>query len=267
MNARPLYPHVLAVAIGFAGGIEAAGVESDHVCGLASAHAGVTFPVERVERAWACRLQPIVSNYTTANKIGPIRTSLPEEVYDYLLDHPPMAAHLVNRLDIGLYKAEARALNVFWGTDGEGTEGVVRLVYRDQRTRIYYLEGRHDGTFLPPVTGKAVALFRIQPVPQPKGNEAVDTTVVAYLKLDNRVLSGVMSLLRPLIGNVISRQFMKAFHAADRLSELMRQDPDRVLFEAADAPSLPADEVAFLSRALSNLRFTAPITETKQPLP
>ena len=267
MSARPLYPHLLAAAIGLAGGIETAGAESDPACGLSSGHAGVTFPVEQVERAWACRLYPIISNYTTANKIGPIRTPLPEEVYDYLLDHPSMAAHLVNRLDIGLYKAEARALNVFWGTDGEGTDGVVRLVYRDQRTRIYYLEGRHDGTFLPPVTGKAVALLRVQPVPEPNGHEAVDTTVVAYLKLDNRVLSGVMSLLRPLIGNVISRQFMKAFHAADRLSELMRQDPDRVLFEAVDPPSLPSDEVAFLSRALSNLRSTGSVTETKQLLP
>jgi hypothetical protein len=257
---------LLAVLIGLPAVVEAGQAESPS-CVLPARHAGVTFPVELVEDSWACRLQPLTSNYTTANKIGPVRTPLPEEVYGYLLDHPPMAAHLVNRLDIGLYKATAYAPNVFWGSDGEGTEGVVHLVYRDRFTRIYYLEGRHDGTFLPSVTGKAVALIRIQPVQEVNGRDAVETTLVAYLRLNNRFLSGAMSILRPLIGQVVTRQFMKAFHAADRLSEVMRQDPDRVLFEATDPPSLPDEQVAFLKRLLSNPGVTGHVTESMQTFP
>ena len=241
--------------------VEAGQAESES-CVLPARHAGVMFPVEQVKDSWACRLQPITSNYTTANKIGPVRTTLTEEVYGYLLDHPPMAAHLVNRLDLGLYKAAAKAPDVFWGTDGEGTEGIAQLVYRDRFTRIYYLEGRHDGTFLPSVTGKAVALLRIQPVQGLNGSAAVDTTIVAYLQLDNRLLSGVMSILRPLIGKVVTRQFMKAFHAADRLGELMRHDPERVLFEAMDPPPLPDDQVTFLRRVLSHPRLTGHATES-----
>jgi len=235
-------------------------------CILPARHAGVMFPVEHVKDSWACRLHPITSNYTTANKIGPVRTELSEEVYGYLLDHPPMAAHLVNRLDLGLYKAAAKAPDVFWGSDGEGTEGVAQLVYRDRFTRIYYLEGRHDGTLLPSVTGKAVALLRIQPV-QGLNGSAMDTTLVAYLQLDNRFLSGVLSVLRPLIGKVVTRQFMKAFHAADGLGELMRQDPERVLFEAMDPPPLPDDQVAFLKRVLSNPQFTGPAMESTRTFP
>jgi hypothetical protein len=257
---------LLAIVIGLPLVVEAGQAEMDS-CILPARHAGVMFPVEHVEDSWACRLQPITSNYTTANKIGPVRTALTEEVYGYLLDHPPMAAHLVNRLDLGLYKATAKASDVFWGTDGEGTEGVVQLVYRDRFTRIYYLEGRHDGTFLPPVTGKAVALLRIQPVQGLNGSAAVETTLVAYLQLDNRFLSGVLSVLRPLIGKVVTRQFMKAFHAADRLGELMRQDPERVLFEAMDPPPLPDDQVAFLKHVLSNPQFTGPAMESTLTFP
>jgi hypothetical protein len=257
---------LLALLVGPSAAAVAGQAESNS-CILPARHAGVTFSVELVEESWACRLQPITSNYTTANKIGPVRTALSEEVYGYLLDHPPMAAHLVNRLDIGLYKAATQAPNVFWGSDGEGTEGVARLVYRDRSTRIYYLEGRHDGTFLPSVTGKAVALFKIQPVEGANGSDAVETTLVTYLQLNNRFLSGMMSLLRPLIGKVVTRQFMKAFHAADRLSEVMRHDPDRVLFEATDPPPLPDDQVAFLKRILSDARLTGHATESMQIFP
>jgi hypothetical protein len=222
-------------------------------CALPPQHAGVAFPVDQVGGQWPCRLQPIINNYTTANKTGPIRTPLPETIYVYLLDHPPMAAALVNRLDLGLYQASARKPGRFWVTDGEGTEGEVESVYQDRATRIYYLEGSHNGTFLPKVTGKAVVLLRMRPVKDPQGTETVETTLVSYIQLDNAFLSGLLSLLRPLIGKVVTRQLMKGFDAAHRLSQVMLREPDRVLFEATDPPGLPDDEVAFLKQALATL--------------
>jgi hypothetical protein len=226
-------------------------------CALASQHAGVTFPLDRVEAAWACRLQPIVSHYTTANKIGPLRTPMPEPVYLYLLDHPVMTAALVNRLDLGLYKAELRERGTFWVTDGEGTEGVVQPLLQDHATRIYFVQGSHDGRFLPRVTGKAVVLLRIHPVRDHHGIEAIESTMVAYLRLDNRFLSGLLSLLRPLIGNVVNRQILKAFDAANRLGNAMHEHPEQVLFEAMDPPALPDENVAFLKQALASLHNPA----------
>jgi len=219
-------------------------------CELPSRHVGLTFPVEKVDPEWACRLQPIVTNYTTANKVGPIRTAMAETLYVYLLDHPPTAAALINRLDLGLYKAETRGPGRYWGDDGEGTAGIVHLVYRDRRSRIYYLEGSHDSRLLPNVTGKAVVLLRMNPV-KVTDNEAVDTTLVSYTKLDNRVLSGLVSLLRPLVGGVVTRKLAKGVETVNRLGLEMRQHPDRVLFEAMDPPAMAADDIAFLKEALS----------------
>ena len=222
-------------------------------CSLPAHHAGVVFPLDQVETAWACRLEPIVTHYTTANKVGPQRTHLPQQVFLYLLDHPVMAAMLVNRLDLGLYKAEQRGQEEFWATDGEGTEGIVHSLFRDPTTRIYYVEGSHDGRFLPRVSGKAVVLLRLHPVTDNRGVESIDSTMVAYLRLDNRFLSGMLSLLRPLIGNVVNRQILKAFDAARRLGGTMREHSEQVLFEATDPPALPDDEVAFLKAALAGL--------------
>ena len=226
--------------------------ESDR-CSLPAHHAGVVFPLDQVEAAWACRLEPIVTHYTTANKVGPQRTPLPQPVFLYLLDHPVMAAMLVNRLDLGLYKAEQRGQEEFWATDGEGTEGIVHSLFRDPATRIYYVEGSHDGRFLPRVSGKAVVLLRLHPVTESRGIESTDSTMVTYLRLDNRFLSGMLSLLRPLIGNVVNRQILKAFDAARRLGGTMREHSEQVLFEATDPPALPDDEVAFLKAALAGL--------------
>jgi len=237
---------------------------SAEACRLSPQHAGVTFPVDRIDAAWACRLQPIIDEFTTANKVGPIPTPLPESVYVYLLDRPPVAAALVNRLELGLYKAEQRGPGRYWGNDGEGTEGVVELVYQDPRHRLYYLEGSHHSTLLPHVTGKAVVMLSMASVKDATGHEAVETTLVSYTRLDNRVLAGLVSLLRPLVGRTVSRKLMKGVDAVNRLGMEMRRHPDRVLFEASDPPSLPSEDVAFLKQALANMSSAGNIHE-KEP--
>lgn len=222
-------------------------------CHIAPQHAGVTFPIERIDAAWVCRLQPIIDEFTTANKVGPILTPLPESVYVYLLDRPPVAAALLNRLELGLYKAETRGPGRYRGDDGEGTVGSVELVYQDPRHRLYYLEGSHHSTLLPHLTGKAVVMLSMATVKDAAGREAVETTLVSYTRLDNRVVAGLVSLLRPLVGRTVSRKLMKGINAVNQLGMEMRRYPERVLFEATDPPSLPPEDVAFLKQALANM--------------
>ena len=252
----------LIVVIGLSTTIHSSQARSE-TCSLPSQHAGVTFPVERVEAHWTCRLQAIVGNYTTAGMVGPIRTGLPESLYRNLLDRPPLAAALINRLDLGLYKSEARGPDRFWSHDGEGTEGIVQLVYQDRTSRIYYLEGSHDSRLLPHMTGKAVVFLRMNSVEDANGMEAMDSTMVSYTKLDNRILSGLVSLLRPLIGGTVTRKLGKGVETVNRLSHLMRQHPDRVLFEAMDPPALPDEDVAFLKHALENLPRPSSTTQSR----
>jgi len=243
------------------------GPAQSETCSLPSQHVGVTFPIEKVDPDWACRLQPIISHYTTANKLGPLRTPLPEAVYLYFLDHPPMAAALINRLKLGLYRAEMRGSGRYWGNDGEGASGIVELVYQDRTSRVYYLEGSHDSRFLPLITGKAVVLLRMNQVTDSNGVEAMDSMLVSYSRLDNRLLSGIVSLFRPLVGSAVTRKLAKGVDTVNRLSHVMRQQPDRVVSEATKSPALSSDEVAFLKHALENLPHSSGATPSRTTSP
>ncbi|MDH4083969.1 MAG: hypothetical protein OEV99_10510 [Nitrospira sp.] len=230
-------------------------------CSLVRDHAGLTFPVERVDPAWTCRLQPIVQGHTTESKIGPIRAALSESMYQHLLDHPPFTAALIRRLHLGRYESEVRGPGRFWGDDGEGTKGIVQLVYEDLDSRIYYLEGSHESRLLPHVTGKAVIFLRTGVVREPHSHEAIDSTLVAYTKLDNWFLAGVVSFLHPLVAKIVTSRLQKGVETVNRLGVAMRQDPQWVLSEAAKPPSLPEGQVVFLKNALS----TDPDTDKALP--
>jgi len=243
------------------------GLAQSETCSLPSQHVGVTFPIEKVDPDWACRMQPIISHYTTVNKLGPLRTPLPEAVYLYFLDHPPMATALVNRLGIALYQSEMRGSGRYWGNDGEGTEGIVELVYQDRTSRVYYLEGSHRSRFLPLITGKAVVLLRMNQVTDSNGVEAMDSMLVSYSRLDNRVLSGIVSLFRSFVGSAVTRKLAKGVDTVNRLSLVMRQQPDRVVSEATKSPALSSDEVAFLKQALENLSHSSGATQSRTTSP
>lgn len=235
------------LALAFAGCLDDARADS---CRLEATHGGISFPVQHLPGEWSCRLGFVIDHYTTANTIGPLKTAMGESMYVHLLDHPPTAAALINRLDLADYKAESRGPGRWWGNDGEGTEGIVQLVYQDRTTRVYYLEGTHRSRLLPNVTGKAVVFLRMGVVKASSGLEAMENTMVAYTMLDNRFLSGVASLLRPLIGATVTRKLAKGVDVVNRLGLEMRHRPDRVLFEAIDPPPLPDEDVAFLKEAL-----------------
>jgi hypothetical protein len=236
-------------------------------CVLSPDHAGLTFPLEKVDPDWACRLHEIFGNYTTANKLGPLRTPLPEAVYVYLLDRPPMTATLVNRLGIVPYQSEMRGPGRYWATDGEGTGGIVHLVYQDRTSRIYYLEGSHNSRFLPDVTGKAVVLLRINLVTDSEGAEAVESTLVTYTRLNNRLLSEFVSLFRSLVSSMVTRKLTQGVDSVNRLSPMILQQPDRVLSEAMKLPALLSDEVDFLKQMLANVRHLSGAAPSRMTSP
>jgi hypothetical protein len=236
-------------------------------CALEPQHGGISFPVQHLPEDWTCRLKFVIDHYTTANSVGPLKTAMDESMYRYLLDHPPLAAALINRLDLAEYKAETRGPEMWWGNDGEGTEGIVQLVYHDRTSRVYYLEGTHRSRLLPNLSGKAVVFLRMSAVKDSGGLEFMQSTMVAYTMLDNRVLSGLASLLRPLVGATVTRKLAKGVDVVNRLGVEMRQRPARVLFEATDPPSLPDEDVAFLKQALHARLLSPGIGRSERSLP
>ena len=74
-------------------------------------------------------------------------------------------------------------------------------------------------------------------------------------------------MLRPIIGGIVARKLGKGVETVNRLSLLMRQHPDRVLFKVMDPPAFPDDEVAFVKQALESLSHPSDLTPSRTPSP
>jgi len=104
-----------------------------------------------------------------------------------------------------------------------------------------------------------VFFLRMYRLSEASGLEDMETTMVSYARLDNRVLSGISSLLQPLIRGTVTRKLAKGVETVNQLSRMMRREPDRVMFEALDPPPFRDDEVVLLRQTLATVRHPTAI--------
>ena len=216
-------------------------------CDVPSEQAGLRFPVDRLDREARCLIGQVIIEHSTTGIVGPVQTPITPDLFVFLLDHPLVLAALVERLNLGNYKFVDRGNRQYWVDDGDGTQGLLTVVYRDESTRIYHLDGYHEGSIMPMVKAKAVVFLRLQPVSLQDGRAAVRSNLVAYTRLKDSFLAAVVRLLRPLVGNAVTRKLSRGFDATAELGNAIAQDPPRVLREAATLNGVGADDLRSLN--------------------
>lgn len=168
------------------------------------------------------------------------------QLYQYLLDRPPLIASLTERLGLSTYQFTAREQNQFWVNDGEGTQGLLTLVYLDSTHRIYHIDGYHEGQVFPMVRAKAAVFMHLTPATTSDGYPVVQVSLMAYTKLDDALLAGLVRILRPMIGEAVTRKLSRGFEVTNQLGAAIAQDRDRVVQQASLVPWLSIEDLQTL---------------------
>jgi hypothetical protein len=259
----------LLAACWLPGSTLATAASSDATCAVAAEQGGILFPVDKLDPSIRCRIGAVVNGYTTSGRVGPVQTPVTPQLYEYLLDRPPLIAALTDRLSLGAYQFTEREPNQYWVNDGDGTQGLMTLVFRDSAHRIYHIDGFHEGQVFPLVRAKAAVFMHIEPVTAADGYPAVQTSLMAYTRLDGSLLAGLVRILRPLIGEAVTRKLSHGFEVTNRLGAAIAQNRDRVIQYASLVPWLSTTELQTLVGWLHTVPQRAPAQpagETPPPM-
>ncbi|MEE9203728.1 MAG: hypothetical protein V3U08_01835 [Nitrospirales bacterium] len=236
-------------------------------CHVSAMQGGVTFPVSRLSASSRCKISEVVNGYTTVGVIGPVQAPIAKRLYTYLLDRPVIMASLVRQLGLGAYQVSERGHNRYWADDGEGTRGLLSVAYRDETSRIYHMDGHHEGRIFPLVRAKAVVFIRIRPTLTTQGGAAVESLMVAYTRLNDSVLAALVRVLRPLIGDAVTRILVKGFRVTDQLASRIAQDPDGIAQRAASLSALDPEDLSTLTALLRDTSRHSAAAQPFRPTP
>jgi len=217
----------------------------------------VEIPADRLDADSRCRLAAILDHPDSSAVLGPDRTPIALAFYEYLLDRPLLVAALLERLGMGRSRIQGRGHQQYWFDDGEGADGMVRLLYQDRQRRLYYIEGRQRSRFLPDIEAATAVVMHVTAVAG-SDRESAQTKMQAYTRFKDGVVTDLLRLFRPLITGPVTRALSKAFTLTHRLGEAIAQDPARVRRAAESLPAETGQDRDALLALLDDIPALAP---------
>ena len=200
------------------------------------------------------KISRTIQGYTIRSALGPMDTSLPLSLANFLLDHPDLCSFLVRRHKLAPYTIERRSPRQSAADDGNGTRGLITLTQRRDNGRVYFGEGFHESRLLPTIHASTVILMDVREEAGQECRRHITSSFDVYVRLKNPILSGFVKVLRPFVKGMVARIFAKAFLTADKVGRLMAEDPDGIAREMDLFPGISPGDRAVLAELMSLLK-------------
>src|SRR5262249_61974746 len=106
-----------------------------------------------------------------------------EDLFEYMLDHPEFATHVIRALEIGRYRIW-REPEGLWLDDGAGALVRFWIAYAAPGRRVFYMQGRYQPAILPAIRGRVVAVVGYAGGPAGRGERVSTAARGAVVRAD-----------------------------------------------------------------------------------
>ena len=212
--------------------------EPFHVAGL-----GVDDPATRLA----------VERPTVVRPLAPVQYAGTQQVTEWLLDRPPLAATLARHLHPPLerYTIVSKGPGLYEVDDQGALRGELRLLARGRDRRVYLCRGEFRSLRnLLALSGTMVFALEYQQRREGRDPE-MEISPTIYVRLDNRFAHGLVRTLGPLLAGIIDRRAAGLTMATRIVGERITRDPRGLYHDMAAWTDVSAEEreefrIAFL---------------------
>jgi hypothetical protein len=150
------------------------------------------------------------------------------KLYQWFLDHPDRAAGAWKRLGAKVADISDRGNGVFGWSDAQGSEIRWQAVYRGQRMRVWYAEGKvRPGALLPLVSVQAVVVLRYTESRDADGRPIIRHQAELMLHTDSKAMSLATRLFGASAPRLAEQYVSQVETFFSALSWYLDQHPER----------------------------------------
>lgn len=188
------------------------------------------------------RLSGLAADAAIATRVDGEPFPARRDVFEYLLNHLAFTTQVTQTLRFARLRIwqtpEGLALDEGWGTTGR-----LWVVYAANGTRVIYTRGQHDMALLPSIRGEMLLIIDYHYVPEAQGRELVKTAVAGFVKLDSRILSGVLKIGSAIAQRKADLEARRIVKLLAKVSRAVEDDPAGVYAKLRDRPEVPRAEL------------------------
>jgi hypothetical protein len=172
------------------------------------------------------------------------------DVFEYMLDHPEFATHVIRALEIGRYRIW-REPDGLWLDDGAGALVRFQVAYAAPGSRVFYMQGRYQPAVLPAIHGRVVAVFEYTVEPAGEGKSFITPAMASFVRIDNAVFGMLARLFAAVIAPRATRVTSRIVVDIAKTAHAIDSDPNRVEAVVRARPDVPSRELAEFRRLLA----------------
>ena len=195
------------------------------------------------------RLRELTERATITGRVDGATFRLREGVFEYLLDHPELAARVSQALGVGTYRVW-RDADEMWIDDGRGAVGRFSIVHAAPGRRIVHVRGSYKIRYLPAIHGEALAVLEYEGRPAPENTTLITPTVTGFVRLDNVVVDALSRLMSETARAKAERFAHRIVHDFAVAAEKIEANRGRAVEELRRRPGVASREVDELTRLL-----------------
>jgi hypothetical protein len=139
------------------------------------------------------RLSEVTERASVSARSGRDTVRVRRDLFEYLLDHPELASHIIQALQINRFRIW-REPDGLWLDDRAGALVMFQLAYSAPGSRVFFMQGRYQPAVLPAIYGRVVAVLEYTVAPADQGKSLITPAMATFVRIDNAVY-GVLARL------------------------------------------------------------------------
>ena len=172
------------------------------------------------------------------------------DLFEYLLDHPEFATHVIRALGIGRYRIW-REPDGLWLDDDAGALVQFHTSYAAHGSRIFYLRGRYQPAVLPMIRGRVVVVLEYRAEPASGGKSLITPAMTSFVRIDNGLFEALARLFKAVIAPRAAKVTSRIVVDIAKTSSAIDQDPSRVDEALRRRPDVPSRELVEFRQLLA----------------
>jgi hypothetical protein len=195
-------------------------------------------------------LQQVTDHVSVASRSDGKAFLVRTDMFEYLLDHPEFATHVMRALEIARFRIW-REPDGLWLDDGAGALVRFHTIYASHGSRVFYLQGRYQPPVLPAIHGRVVVILEYRVEPTSGGKGLITPALASFVRIDNGFIEALTRLFAAVVAPRATKVTSRIVVDIAKTARAIESDPLRVDDALRRRPDVPPHELAEFRRLLA----------------
>jgi len=186
-------------------------------------------PFAKLNAAQQQEVRGIVNSTDLFRRLPTLNFEVDPTVYRYFVDHPDVVVSIWRALNVSQYQMKQTGAQDYEADSGDGTLGVLEVLYRDENHQIVLCQGEMTSPILKrKIRSQAILHLVSVPSTDRNGRTFVTHRVDMFVAFPNQGFGAAAKLTKPFSSLIIDRNFQEVSLFVQMMSLAMMHQPDWV---------------------------------------